>query len=76
MLHVTLACTLVIAIVIFLFAKGYVADKLTCNIVRYVSQRIILLLYLGIINLVTFVLFGIDNMRQLRGNGESRWQHC
>ena len=44
MLHVTLACTLVIAIVIFLFAKGYVADKLTFNIVRYMSQRKILLL--------------------------------
>ena len=42
MLHVTLACTLVIAIVIFLFAKGYVADKLTFNIVRYMSQRKIL----------------------------------
>ena len=37
MLHVTLACTLVIVIVIFLFAKGYVADKLTFNIVRYMS---------------------------------------
>ena len=67
MLHVTLACTLVIAIVIFLFAKGYVADKLTFNIVRYMSQRKILLLYLGVINLVTFILFGIDKYAAIKG---------
>ena len=67
MLHVTLACTLVIAIVIFLFAKGYVADKLTFNIVRYMSQRKILLLYLGAINLVTFILFGIDKYAAIKG---------
>ena len=68
MLHVTLACTLVIVIVIFLFAKGYVADKLTFNIVRYMSQRKILLLYLGVINLVTFILFGIDKYAAIKGN--------
>ena len=67
MLHVTLACTLVIAIVIFLFTKGYVADKLTFNIVRYMSQRKILLLYLGVINLVTFILFGIDKYAAIKG---------
>ena len=67
MLHVTLACTLVIAIVIFLFAKGYVADKLTLNFVRYMSQRKILLLYLGVINLVTFILFGIDKYAAIKG---------
>ena len=67
MLHVTLACTLVIVIVIFLFAKGYVADKLTFNIVRYMSQRKILLLYLGVINLVTFILFGIDKYAAIKG---------
>lgn len=67
MLHVTLACTLVIAIVIFLFAKGYVADKMTFNFVRYMSQRKILLLYLGVVNLVTFILFGTTSMRQSRG---------
>ena len=66
MLHVTLACTLVIAIVIFLFAKGYVADKLTFNIVRYMSQRKILLLYLGVVNLVTFILFGIDKYAAIK----------
>ena len=70
MLHVTLACTLVIAIVIFLFAKGYVADKLTFNIVRYMSQRKILLLYLGVINLVTFILFGIDKYAAIK----SKWR--
>ncbi len=66
MLHVTLACVLVLAIVIFLFAKGYVADKLTFNIVRYMSQRKILLLYLGIINLVTFILFGVDKYAAIK----------
>ena len=67
MLHVTLICTLVIAIVIFLFAKGYVADKLTFNIVRYMSRRKLLLLYLGVINLVTFILFGIDKYAAIKG---------
>ena len=46
---------------------GYVADKLTFNIVRYMSQRKILLLYLGVINLVTFILFGIDKYAAIKG---------
>lgn len=67
MLHVTLACALVIAIVIFLFAKGYVADELTFDIIKYFSQRKILLLYLGIINFVTFILFGVDKRAAVKG---------
>ncbi len=60
MSRVFVSCMLVIQIVIFLVAKGYIKSQLTFAFWNYFRTHRKLLIYLGVINVVAFVMFGID----------------
>lgn len=62
MSRVFIACVFVIQVIILLMVKGYHADHLTLAFWTFFHQYKILLIYLGIINFVTFVAFAIDKV--------------
>lgn len=62
MSRVFIACVFVIQIVILLMVKGHHANNLTLAFWTFFNQYKILLVYLGVINFVTFAAFAIDKV--------------
>ena len=62
MSRVFIACVFVIQIVIFLVIKGYHADDITFAFWNFFNEHKILIIYLGIINFVTFAVFAVDKV--------------
>lgn len=65
MSRVFVLCVFVIQLVLFLMYKGHRADTLNFEIWRVFIEHKYVLIYLGIINLVTFVAFAIDKMNAI-----------
>lgn len=65
MSRVFVLCVFVIQLVLFLMYKGYRADTLNFEIWRVFTEHKYALIYLGIINLITFVAFAIDKMNAI-----------
>lgn len=62
MSRVFIACVFVIQIVIFLVLRGVHGEKITFAFWEFFSKYKILLIYLGIINFVTFAAFAVDKL--------------
>lgn len=62
MSRVFVLCMFIIQLVLLLMYKGHHTDTLNFEIWRVFTENKYLLIYLGIINLVTFVAFAIDKM--------------
>lgn len=62
MSRVFIACVFVIQVVLFLMIKGHHADKITIAFWNFFAQYKILLIYLAIINFVTFVVYAVDKV--------------
>lgn len=62
MLRVLTACIFVILIVLFLVRQGIHGEKITFDFLGFFVGHKILSIYLGIINIVTFIMFGIDKL--------------
>ena len=62
MSRVFIACVFVIQIVIFLVLRGVHGEKITFAVWEFFSKYKILLIYLGIINFVTFAAFAVDKL--------------
>lgn len=62
MSRVFIACIFVIQIVIFLAVKGHHADTITFTFWEFFIDHKMLLIYLGIINFVSFAAFAIDKV--------------
>lgn len=62
MSRVFIACVFVIQVIILLMVKGHHADHITLAFWTFFNQYKILLIYLGIINFVTFAVFAIDKV--------------
>ena len=62
MSRVFIACVFVIQIVIFLVLRGVHGEKITFAFWKFFSKYKILLIYLGIINFVTFAAFAVDKL--------------
>lgn len=60
MSRVFVACIFVIQIVLFLFFKSPKSGPTVNSIVQFFEKYIVLWIYLGIINVVTFVAFAVD----------------
>ena len=60
MSRVFIACIFVIQIVIFLVVKGHVSDNITLAFWIFLNNHKIILIYLGIINFVSFAAFAVD----------------
>lgn len=65
MSRVFVVCVFVIQLVLLLMYKGHCADTLNFEIWRVFIEHKYVLIYLGIINLVTFVAFAIDKMNAI-----------
>ena len=60
MSRVFIICIFIIQIIILLIYKGHHAEHFTLAFWKFFAERRILLIYLGIMNLVTFIVFAID----------------
>lgn len=66
MSRVFIACTFVIQLVIFLILKGHVADHITLDFATFFGKHKFFLVYLGIINVVSFIVFAIDKFAAIK----------
>ena len=62
MSRVFLICVLIIQIIILLFIKGFHGDFLD-----FFGRNKILMIYLGIVNVITFAAFAIDKINAVKG---------
>jgi uncharacterized membrane protein YsdA (DUF1294 family) len=62
MSRVFIACVFVIQLIIFLILKGHVADNITFAFWTFFNNHKILIVYLGIINFITFAAFALDKI--------------
>lgn len=60
MSRVFIICIFIIQIIILLIYKGHHEEHFTLAFWKFFVERRILLIYLGIMNLVTFIVFAID----------------
>ena len=54
------SCVLVIQIVIFLIVKGYIKTEITIKFWTFFNQHRGLLVYLIVINVITFIAYAVD----------------
>ena len=62
MSRVFVSCVFVIQIVIVLIAKGHINTKLTIAFWTFFNEHKFILIFLGIINIVSFIVYGIDKL--------------
>ena len=60
MSRVFIICIFVIQVIVLLIFKGHHAEHFTFAFWKFFAEHRILLIYLGVINLVTFIVFAID----------------
>lgn len=72
MSRVFVSCILVIQIIIFLIVKGHISNNITLAFWNFFSKNKILLVYLVIINIVTFIAFAIDKMNAVKKRSRIR----
>ena len=72
MSRVLILCALIIQIIVVLFMKGFHREALNFAFWTFFGEHKILMVYLGIINLITFVAFAIDKMNAILGKSRIR----
>ncbi len=72
MSRVFIACIFVIQIVILLIVKGFVAKNITLAFWSFFEQHKILIMYLVVLNFITFVAFAIDKIAAIEGRSRIR----
>lgn len=66
MSRIFVACIFVIQIVILLIIKGHLADNITLAFWKFLDSHRILLMYLVLINMVTFAAFAVDKIAAIK----------
>ena len=72
MSRVFVACIFVVQIIIFLVLHGVHGEQLTFAFWEFFATHKILLIYLGIINFVTFAIFAIDKINAIEDRSRIR----
>ena len=72
MSRVFLICVLIIQIIAVLFIKGFHGDEINFAFWEFFGRNKILMIYLGIINVVTFLAFAIDKLHAVKGKRRIR----
>lgn len=67
MSRVFVLCVFIIQLVLFIMFKENSGGKISFEIGDFFSENKILLIYLGIINFVTFTVFALDKMKAIAG---------
>ncbi|MCI9080193.1 MAG: DUF1294 domain-containing protein [Lachnospiraceae bacterium] len=63
MSRVFVFCVFIIQVVVFMMLKGIHKEKLSFAFWEFFSQHKLLVVYLAVINIVTFIAFGIDKLK-------------
>lgn len=72
MSRVFVACVLVIQIVIFLIIEGYIGKNITLEFWKILNEHRYILRYLEIINVITFIAYGIDKLAAIKNKTRIR----
>jgi len=72
MSRVFLICVLIIQIIIVLFIKGFHGNELNFDFLDFFGRNKILMIYMGIINVITFLAFAIDKINAVKGKRRIR----
>ena len=72
MSRVFLICVLIIQIIATLFIKGFHGEKINFAFWEFFGRNKILMIYLGIINIITFLAFAIDKINAVKGKRRIR----
>lgn len=65
-------CILVVQIILFLIIKGYIAEEITLNIIKFFCEHKIIIFYVLLINLVTFLVYAIDKYAAIQRKSRIR----
>ena len=72
MSRVFIICVLIIQIIAMLFIKGFHGEEINIAFWEFVGRNKILMIYLGIINVITFLAFAIDKLHAIKGKRRIR----
>ena len=67
MSRVFIICVLIIQIIAMLFIKGFHGEEINIAFWEFFGRNKILMIYLGIINVITFLAFAIDKINAVKG---------
>ena len=67
MSRVFLVCVLMLQVIIILFIKGFHGNELNFDFLDFFGRNKILMIYMGIINVITFLAFAIDKINAVKG---------
>lgn len=72
MSRVFVICVLVVQVIAFLMFKGYHQENITCDFWDFFGKYKALILYLLVINLETFIVYGIDKYNAIEHRSRIR----
>lgn len=72
MSRVFLICVLIIQIIAALYIKGFHGEEINIAFWEFFGRNKILMIYLGIINVITFLAFAIDKLHAIKGKRRIR----
>ena len=72
MSRVFLVCVLILQVIIILFIKGFHGNEINFDILDFFGRNKILMIYMGIINVITFLAFAIDKINAVKGKRRIR----
>ena len=67
MSRVFVICMFIVQLILFIMLKFYDGDKITFAIWKFFDKYKIVLVYLGIINFITFIVFALDKIKAISG---------
>ena len=65
--RVFIICMFIIQLILFLMLRVYDISKITFDILKFFNKYKIILVYLGIINFITFIVFALDKIKAISG---------
>ena len=72
MSRVFIICVLIIQIIAMLFIKGFHGEEINIAFWEFFGRNKILMIYLGIINVITFLAFAIEKLHAIKGKRRIR----
>ena len=72
MSRVFLVCVLILQVIIILFIKGFHGNEINFDFLDFFGRNKILMIYMGIINVITFLAFAIDKLHAIKGKRRIR----
>lgn len=72
LLHVIITCIFVVGVIGALVLTGHHADRFSFHPVKFFEAHKLLLLYILVMNIITFVLFAVDKRKAVKGKQRIR----